>query len=43
MRESNYETKDGRWHEVRTCPGCGRRAAIVKDKDGKIIEKKGYS
>ena len=43
MRESNYDTKDGRQHEVRTCPGCGRRAVIVKDASGKVLEKKGYS
>lgn len=43
MNESNYRTVDGRKHEVKTCPGCGRRAAIVRDASGKVLEKKGYS
>lgn len=42
MRESNYRTKDGRHFEVRTCPGCGRRAVVIRDPLGAIIETKGY-
>ncbi len=41
MRDSKYTTKDGRVHEVKTCEGCGRRYVEVRDKEGKLIERRG--
>ncbi len=40
-RDSNHRTQDGRFHEVKTCNGCGRRYVEVRDKDGKLIERRG--
>lgn len=41
MREWSYQTVDGKTHEVRQCPSCGRRHTKVYDQQRKLLESKG--